>query len=68
MKLDSENLLNLKLIDEIIKEPMGGAHRDPDLAASSLKRTILKNLDELSNFSIDELIDRRYQRLMTYGK
>tara|TARA_Y100000590_G_C15700441_1_gene1006565 strand:- start:1034 stop:1981 length:948 start_codon:yes stop_codon:yes gene_type:complete len=68
MKLDSENLLNLKLIDEIIKEPMGGAHRDPDLAASSLKRTILKNLDELSNFSIDELIDRRYKRLMTYGK
>ena len=68
MKLDSENLLNLKLIDEIIKEPMGGAHRDPDLAASSLKRTILKNLDELSNFSIDELIDRRFQRLMTYGK
>tara|TARA_Y100001936_G_C16071389_1_gene670856 strand:+ start:1445 stop:2392 length:948 start_codon:yes stop_codon:yes gene_type:complete len=68
MKLDSENLLNLKLIDEIIKEPMGGAHRDPDLAASSLKRTILKNLDELSNFSIDELIDRRFKRLMTYGK
>ena len=68
MKLNSKNLLNLKLIDEIIEEPMGGAHRNPDQAASSIKKSIVKNLKELSNISIDELLDRRYQRLMNYGK
>ena len=68
MKLNSTNLLNLKLIDEIIEEPMGGAHRNPDQAASSIKKSILKNLKQLSNISIDELLDRRYQRLMNYGK
>jgi len=68
MKLNSKNLLNLKLIDEIIEEPMGGAHRNPDQAASSIKRSIVKNLKELSNISIDKLLDRRYQRLMNYGK
>ena len=68
MKLNSTNLLNLKLIDEIIEEPMGGAHRNPDQAASSIKKSIVKNLKELSNISIDELLDRRYQRLMNYGK
>tara|TARA_X000000368_G_C22995442_1_gene696394 strand:+ start:135 stop:1082 length:948 start_codon:yes stop_codon:yes gene_type:complete len=68
MKLNSTNLLNLKLIDEIIEEPMGGAHRNPDQAASSIKKSIVKNLKQLSNISIDELLDRRYQRLMNYGK
>ena len=68
MKLNSTNLLNLKLIDEIIEEPMGGAHRNPDQAASSIKKSIVKNLKELSNISIDKLLDRRYQRLMNYGK
>ena len=68
MKLNSTNLLNLKLIDEIIEEPMGGAHRNPDQAASSIKKSIVKNLKELSNISIDELLDIRYQRLMNYGK
>lgn len=68
MKLNSENLLNLGLIDEIIEEPLGGAHRDPDQAATSIKKSIINNLTELSKYTMEDLLDRRYQRLMSYGK
>ncbi|MFL2698088.1 MAG: acetyl-CoA carboxylase carboxyltransferase subunit alpha [Gammaproteobacteria bacterium] len=68
MKLNSENLLGLQLIDEIIKEPLGGAHRDPDQAATLLKRSIVNNLENLSNYSSEELLEKRYERLMNYGR
>ena len=47
MQMNSENILKLKLIDEIIEEPLGGAHRNPDQAAQILKKSIIKNLNEL---------------------
>ena len=56
MKLTSKDLLNLKIIDEIIPEPTGGAHRDKNLILENVKISIDKNLNELSNLSKSEII------------
>jgi len=67
MKLNADSILELGLIDEIIAEPLGGAHRNYDQASSNLSKVILKNLDELTKLPIDVLIEKRYERLMSYG-
>ena len=67
MKLNADSILELGLIDEIITEPLGGAHRNYDQASSNLSKVILKNLDELTKLPIDVLIEKRYERLMSYG-
>ena len=67
MKLNADSVLDLGLIDEVIPEPLGGAHRSSDQASSNLSKVLIKNLDELTSMSIDSLLDRRYKRLMSYG-
>ncbi len=67
MGLTAPRLKELGLIDEIIEEPLGGAHRDPLKMAENLKATLLKQLDELAEYDKDLLLERRYQRLMSYG-
>ena len=67
MKLNAVSVHDLGLIDEVIPEPLGGAHRSFDQASSNLSKVLIKNLDELTNMSIDSLLDRRYRRLMSYG-
>ena len=67
MKLNADSILELGLIDEIIAEPLGGAHRNYDQASSNLSKVILKNLDELTKLPLDVLIEKRYERLMSYG-
>ena len=67
MKLNAESVHDLGLIDEVIPEPLGGAHRSFDQVSSNLSKVLIKNLDELTNMSIDSLLDRRYKRLMSYG-
>ncbi len=67
MGITSDRLLELELIDSIVPEPLGGAHRDVDTAVQNLKTSLLSGLDKLSNLSMEELLDRRYKRLMSYG-
>lgn len=67
MGLTAQRLKELQLIDEIIPEPLGGAHRDPDAIASSLKHSLIQALDSLASTSMDKLLDQRYQHLMAYG-
>ena len=67
MKLNADSILELGLIDEIIAEPLGGAHRNYDQVSSNLSKVILKNLDELTKLPLDVLIEKRYERLMSYG-
>ena len=67
MQKNAANILKLNLIDEIIDEPLGGAHRNPDQAALVLKKSIIKNLDNLKSQSISTLLDTIYKRLMSYG-
>lgn len=64
----SDKLYQLGLVDEIIKEPPGGAHRAPQLAAQALKAAIMRQLDQLQQQDIETLLERRYQRLMSYGR
>jgi acetyl-CoA carboxylase carboxyl transferase subunit alpha len=67
MKVSANELKKLKIIDEIIEEPLGGAHRDYDLISSSIKDSIIKNLSTLKYLSIEQLLDRRYKRLIEIG-
>ena len=67
MKVSANELKNLKIIDEIIEEPLGGAHRDYDLISSSIKDSLIKNLSTLNNMSLEQLLDRRYKRLVEVG-
>ena len=67
MKLNAESILELGLIDEIIPEPLGGAHRSFDQASTNLSKSILKSLDELAKQPINSILENRYERLMSYG-
>jgi len=67
MKLNSENLLKLELIDEILQEPLGGSHRHHEQAGLILKKSIIQNLNNLKKFKTVDLVERRYERLMGYG-
>ncbi|EHK8998215.1 acetyl-CoA carboxylase carboxyl transferase subunit alpha [Vibrio vulnificus] len=67
MGLVASRLKELELIDEIIEEPLGGAHRNHVEMAANMKATLLRQLAELEQFPQDVLLERRYQRLMNYG-
>lgn len=67
MGITADRLLKLNLIDEIIPEPLGGAHRDSETTASNIKGSIIKNLRALKNLSTDSLLKKRYQRWMAMG-
>ncbi|MGY0156817.1 acetyl-CoA carboxylase carboxyl transferase subunit alpha [Edwardsiella tarda] len=67
MGITAPRLQELKLIDSVIPEPLGGAHRDPQTMAATLKTQLVADLAELDALETEELLDRRYQRLMNYG-
>jgi len=67
LKFTSKDLKKLKLIDDIIKEPLGGAHRDPAAIASSVESYIVDSLRELKRLKIETLLKRRYTRLRELG-
>ena len=67
MGITANRIKELNLIDEVVNEPLGGAHRDMDEMAAVLKQAIKSELSELEGLSKEELIEKRYQRLMTYG-
>ncbi|KDN10965.1 MULTISPECIES: acetyl-CoA carboxylase carboxyl transferase subunit alpha [unclassified Gilliamella] len=67
MNMTADKLLKLNLIDSIIPEPLGGAHRDYAVVSNSLKTQLLSDLDELESMDLSVLLERRYQRLMNYG-
>ncbi|MCW8859111.1 MAG: acetyl-CoA carboxylase carboxyl transferase subunit alpha, partial [Deltaproteobacteria bacterium] len=63
LKLTAQDVDSLKtVIDDVIPEPLGGAHQDPKLAAETLKEYLLKHLAELEEYSPEGLIEQRYQR------
>jgi acetyl-CoA carboxylase carboxyl transferase subunit alpha len=67
MGITSERLKELGLIDGIVPEPLGGAHRDVDAMARNIKHALLEGLDYLGQLPTDKLLEERYQRLMRYG-
>ncbi|MCX8087045.1 MAG: acetyl-CoA carboxylase carboxyltransferase subunit alpha [Rhodocyclaceae bacterium] len=66
--ITASRLKTLGLVDRVVNEPVGGAHRDPRAAAQSLKKALQDALRQLQGLSADELVERRYGRLMSYGK
>lgn len=67
LKLTAPELLKLGLIDEIIPEPLGGAHRDPDAAASNLEKFLVESLDEFKRMHVERLVRRRQERITRWG-
>jgi acetyl-CoA carboxylase carboxyl transferase subunit alpha len=62
LKLTADSLISLGIVDEMIPEPTGGAHRNPAIATASLKEALLRNLDELSAIPLQELLDTRFEK------
>jgi len=67
MKVGANDLKKIGIVDEIITEPIGGAHQDYDMISASIKISLLTNIAELSKLSQEELLQRRYQRLLKIG-
>jgi acetyl-CoA carboxylase carboxyl transferase subunit alpha len=68
LKLTAQDLMGLGVVDEIVPEPEGGAHRDPDLAAANLGTALRQNLERLSALPIEELLRNRYEKFRKLGK
>jgi acetyl-CoA carboxylase carboxyl transferase subunit alpha len=66
--ITAARLHELGLIDRIVEEPLGGAHRDVDTMAGNLKSAIIEELQKISGLAPDDLVGNRYQRLMAYGQ
>jgi len=67
MKLTAKDLIKLKIIDEIIKEPTGGAHRDYKTISKKVKQCLLSNIENLNKIPLDKILERRYSRLIEVG-
>jgi acetyl-CoA carboxylase carboxyl transferase subunit alpha len=67
MRITAADLLKLKVIDEIVPEPMGGAHRDYQAAAANVKAAVVRYLEELKAIKREQLLSERYQRFRRMG-
>lgn len=67
MNLTATRLRSLGFVDELVEEPLGGAHRDMDVMADNLRKALLRQLKKLRTLDHDSLLNRRYERLMSYG-
>jgi acetyl-CoA carboxylase carboxyl transferase subunit alpha len=68
MKLTAKDLLALGIIDEVIEEPLGGAHRDREAMAQNIKNSIIKNLQYFESLSRDEVYDHRKTKFLKIGR
>jgi acetyl-CoA carboxylase carboxyl transferase subunit alpha len=66
--ITSDRLLQLGLVDEVIPEPLGGAHKDPETVATQVGNCIAAQLEELDRLTTEALLEERYQRLLSYGE
>jgi acetyl-CoA carboxylase carboxyl transferase subunit alpha len=67
LKITATDLKGLGLVDEVVPEPLGGAHRDPEASALHIKSALLKHLRDLQSFPVDELLEKRYQKYRVIG-
>ena len=67
MGITAERLKDLGIVDQVIAEPLGGAHRDPAAASESIRQELTKQLASLQQHDTEALLKRRYERLMSYG-
>jgi acetyl-CoA carboxylase carboxyl transferase subunit alpha len=67
MNLTADKIIKLGLVDNVIPEPLGGAHRHYDVMAESIKQELIRQLTDLQSLPINALLEQRYQRIMSYG-
>lgn len=67
MGITAPKLRELGLVDTVIKEPLGGAHRNPEAMAADLRHALIGQLDKLRGVALDDLLEKRYKRLMSFG-
>jgi len=67
LKITAQDLFQMKVIDEVVEEPIGGAHRDPRLAAELLKDAVTRNMAEIRNVPPDEIVKMRYEKFRRLG-
>ena len=68
MKLTTVELKHRQLVDEVVAEPLGGAHRDFDAVAEAIRAAVERHLDELVGIGIDDLLEQRYRRIQSFGR
>ena len=68
MRITAPQLSEFGLVDEVLAEPLGGAHRDPKAMAEVIRNALSQSLDELSSMSIEQLLEKRQQRLASFGQ
>ncbi len=68
MRITASSLAGYGLVDEVLEEPLGGAHRNPKEAAEVIRNALLKHVDELASLSTEELLSARQKRLASFGK
>ena len=68
MKLSAKDLLELNIIDEIIPEPLGGAHRDRDMILENIRNSISQNLDYFKTLTADEILNHRKDKFLKIGR
>jgi len=67
LNLTAEHLLKLGVVDEVIPEPLGGAHEDPQKTVASLKEALIRHFAEVCNTPLEELLSARYKRYRSFG-
>ncbi len=68
MKITAQNLSQFGLVDEVLAEPLGGAHRNPAEMAEVIRNAVLKSLDELDKLSLEQVLEQRQRRLESFGQ
>jgi acetyl-CoA carboxylase carboxyl transferase subunit alpha len=68
MRITADSLRGFGLVDDVLSEPLGGAHRKPEDMAEVIRNAIIKHLDELEQIPIDQLLELRRRRLASYGQ
>lgn len=68
MRITASQLSEFKLVDEVLEEPLGGAHRNPAQAAEIIRNAVLKSIDELDKLTIEQLLEERQRRLASFGQ
>ncbi|MDX1508070.1 MAG: acetyl-CoA carboxylase carboxyltransferase subunit alpha [Woeseiaceae bacterium] len=68
MRITADHLAGFGLVDEVLEEPLGGAHRNPNVMAEGIRKALVKALDELDQLSLEQLLEERQRRLESFGQ
>ena len=68
MRITAQSLSGYGLVDDVLEEPLGGAHRNPNGMAEVIRNALIKSLDELSQVSLEQLLENRQRRLAGFGE